>query len=90
MLAAVKEKERSRVDNLVKPQRNLCSKLLNEHSELLNGRSILLNVRSKLWNEDFIWLLFISHPTGGRSECLCVENPFGIHRQRKTGVSLRD
>lgn len=74
------------MENLVKPQRNLRSKLLNERSELLNGRSILLNVRSKLWNEDFIWLLFISHPTGGRRESLCVENPFGIHGQKRAGI----
>ena len=50
--------------------------------------SKLWNVRSELWNEDFIRILGFFHPIEEESESPCKENPFGIHRQKKAGVSL--
>ena len=62
----------------------------NVRSVVLNGRSTLLDVRSAVANGKIIGLLPLFHPIGGRSESLCMENPFGICRQRKVGVSLRN
>ena len=90
MLAAIKEKGWRRMKNVSDRVIILRSKLWNVRSKVLNRHSVLLNVRSELWNEDFSRLLGFFHPIEEGSESLCQENPFGIHRQKKAGVSLRD
>ena len=60
----------------------------NVSDRLIILRSKLWNVRSELWNEDFSRLLGLFHPIEEESESPCKENPFGIHRQKKAGVSL--
>ena len=90
MLVAIKEKGWSRMRNVSDRVITLRSKLWNVRSKVLNRYSILLNVRSELWNEDFIWFLGLFHLIEEESESPCKENPFGIHRQKKAGVSLRD
>ena len=90
MLAAVKEKGRSRVENRLDTVIILRSTQPNIRSAVLNGRSTLLDVRSTVANGKIIGLLSLFYPIGGRSVSLYVENPFGIHRQRKAGVSLRN
>ena len=88
MLAAIKEKGWSRMRNVSDRVITLRSKLWNVRSKVLNWHSVLLNVRSELWNEDFIRILGFFHPIEEESESPCKENPFGIHRQKKAGVSL--
>ena len=88
MLVAIKEKGWSRMRNVSDRVITLRSKLWNVRSKVLNRYSVLLNVRSELWNEDSIRILGLFHPIEEESESPCKENPFGIHRQKKAGVSL--
>ena len=74
MLVAIKEKGWSRMRNV--------------SDRVITLRSKLWNVRSELWNEDSIRFLGFFHPIEEESESPCKENPFGIHRQKKAGVSL--